>query len=261
MSLKTESHHDNVLIGQGALWLDPIETAADGTETYGGEHYLGDAVSAVLAISEDRVVVMSGSGRERKLVDRPRYTTRMLNLTLRDINRQNIGLLLGTPPETVEAAVPVVDERHVVRLGRWHALREAHGGAVESTGLRVARVGGAALVVDEDYEVDAAHGRIALISGSLVADGDDIVVSYTPASGEQRIQVGRAANVTAALRYIEDDPFTGNGHHYYAPRCSIRPGGDLSLISRDTEQQIQLSCEILEPTDGECSLYIDGQKS
>ena len=256
MSFKVESHDDNVLIGQGALWIDPIETAADGTERQDGERYLGDAASAVLSISEDRVVVMSGSGRERKLVDRPRYTTRMLNITLRDLNPDNIGLLLGTPPETVKTAVRVVDERHVVRHGRWHALREARGGAVESTGLRVARVGGAVLVVDRDYEVDAAHGRISV---SSVADGVDIVVSYRVAADERRIQVGRAANVTAALRYIEDDPFVGSGHHYYAPRCSIRPGGDLSLLSRDTEQQIQLSCEILEPTDGRCSLYIDGE--
>ena len=256
MTFKTETHDDNVLIGAGALWLDPIEAGAGGVERNAGEQYLGDAASAVLSISEDRVVVMSGSGRERKLVDKPRYTTRMFNLTLRDVTRENLGLLFGTPPETVKAAVRVVDERHVVRRGRWHALREAHGGAVESTGLRVARVGGAVLVVDRDYEVDAAHGRISVTS---VADGVDIVVSYRLAADERRIQVGRAANVTAALRYIEDDPFVGSGHHYYAPRCSIRPGGDLSLLSRDTEQQIQLSCEILEPTDGRCSLYIDGE--
>ncbi len=49
------------------------------------------------------------------------------------------------------------------------------------------------------------------------------------------------------------------GRNYYAPKYSIAAGGELALKSRDTEQQITLTCTILDPGEGKAALYIDGE--
>ncbi len=251
-------HNDNILIGQGRLYLDLIESGADGAERLTGARDLGDAVSAALSVAEERVVVMSGSGPERKMVDKPRSVTRTLNFTLHDLSLDNLALFFGEGEPADVDHVLVVDEEHTVLKGRWYTLAEAGAGELET--VRVSKKGGMVWNKGHDYMVDAKHGRI-----EIVKEDADIVVTYTvKAAARGKIAVGRGLaacgerDVLAALRYVEDCPLHGVARHYYAPRCSVRPAGDLTLMSRDGEQQIQLAAEVLNPADGSPALYVYG---
>jgi len=60
-----------------------------------------------------------------------------------------------------------------------------------------------------------------------------------------------------AVRYLEDSG-TGKGRDFYVPQSTIAPGGEMALMSRDTEQQITLQCSIEEPGGDLAAVYIDG---
>ena len=71
---------------------------------------------------------------------------------------------------------------------------------------------------------------------------------------------GAPHELRAAVRYIEDTG-TGAGRDFYAPLCAVSAGGELALMSRETEQRIELSCEILDPGAGRAALLIDGRNA
>ncbi len=258
MSYDVKNHANNILIGQGALYV--------GLDGAAHERYLGDAVSASLSISEERIVVTAGTGPERKLIDRPRSVERTVTVTLRDVSMENLALFLGTG-EVVAAKEgdAVADEEITVSPGRWYALKAARGGKVRDVAVSKGKGGDAdAWTGGTHYEEDLERGRILILSPAegAIPDGTTVHVDYTPVPGA-RIEAGTAKDVTGALRYIEhplhDDMA---GRHYYAPRCAIRPAGDLGLMgNRDTEQQIVLACEILAPEGGGAALCIDGEAS
>lgn len=117
----------------------------------------------------------------------------------------------------------------------------------------------AAYAAGDDYRVDAARGRLYIVPGGGIADGSEVLADYTPIAGSRRqVKTGDLKDVRAAVRYIET-PMTGKGRDYYAPVCSVAPGGDVGLLNREGEQQIQLTVEILEPGGGKPALLVDGE--
>lgn len=265
MSLATSKHTDNILIGSGEFYIDVLD--GDGNPT--GERYLGDGVSAGLAVTTERVTVFSGTGPvARKLVDKVRSLSRSLSITLHDMSPENLALFAAGAVETVtEAANAVNDEELTVNKGRWYQLgaadeKPAGVGAIAAAANKTIvknKAGSTTYVADTDYTADPARGRILIEPGGAIADGAEIKVSYTPvAASRKQVKTGELKEIRASVRYIEDTD-TGEGRNYYAPLCSVGPAGEMGLMSRDSEQQIQLSCEILDPGGGKAALIIDGE--
>ena len=266
MSITTEKHTNNTLIGSGEVYLDLLD-AQDGTT---GERYLGDAVSANLSVTTERAQVFSGTGPiAKKLVDQVRSLSRTFTITLRDISADNLALFVGAPePATVaDAAIEVENEPLTVRKGRWYQLgvsddKPTGVGAVSAVAADTTvakKTGNTIYVAGTDYTLDAKRGRLYIEPGGAIADGAELKVTYTPVAASRRqVRTGELSEVRAAMRYIEDSA-AGEGRNYYAVLCSVGASGELGLMSRDTEQQIQLTCEILEPEDGRPALVIDGE--
>lgn len=265
MSLATDKHTDNILIGSGELYMDLLD--GDGGPT--GERYLGDGDGASLAVTTERVTVFSGTGPvARKLADKVRSLTRSLSITLHDISPENLALFAAGAVESVaEAAIAVNDEELTVKKGHWYQLgvtddKPAGVGAIAAVASKTIvknKTRGPVHAAGADYTVDPGHGRLYIEPGGAIADGAEIKVSYTPvAASRKQVKTGELREIRAAVRYIEDTD-TGEGRNYYAPLCSVGPSGEMGLMSRDTEQQIQLSCEILDPGGGKAALVIDGE--
>lgn len=292
MSAISNSHSDNILLGSGHLFIDVL--SASGART--GERYLGDAVGATLAVESERVQVFSGSGPvARQLVNKVRSLTRRLSATLHDVSMENLALFVGAGDavgaETDAAAriAGATAEALTVRRGRWYQLGVSEA---RPAGLRAVRdetatgkvagahdAGAAALILTDaaavaaagntvaratNYAVDAASGRVYILPKAAdIADGDTVYVHYTPIAAPARPQVATPAtpqDVRAAVRYIEETA-TGRGRNLYAPLCSVAASGELALMSRESEQQIQIAAEILEPGGGKAALLIDEQAS
>ena len=49
-----------------------------------------------------------------------------------------------------------------------------------------------------------------------------------------------------------------HGRHFHAPRVSLRPAGDLTLIGQGT-QEMQIAAVVLATGDGGAELIVDGE--
>ena len=275
MTTASERHTNNIVIGSGEVFIDLIK---DGE--YTGERYLGDSASAALSVATERIQVFSGDGpTAQKLVDSVRQITHSFALTVRDVSAENLALFVaGDTSQRAQAATAVTDETFQVRRGRWYQLgapsATSPGGvtAIAETGFAVsvgddvagavAATAIAATDADANYAVDYARGRFQILPDAPdIADGKYVAVDYTPAARDlAEVKVGAASAIEGAFRYIESVaiPGRGKGRNFYARLCSIGGGGEFALKSRDGEQQIALTAEVQEPTDGWPRLLIDG---
>lgn len=108
-----------------------------------------------------------------------------------------------------------------------------------------------------NYVVDAAHGRIYIPAGSSITAGDTIYVQYTPvaAAAIPRVEFDEPRQIRASLRYIEDSanknvPVGNYGWEFFAPLCTVTPGGGMQVKSRENPEIITLSVSVQEPSSG-----------
>ena len=265
MTLARAQQSNNIIIGAGEFFIDLLD-ASGNTQ---GERYVGDTVGGTLDVQTETVTVFSGDGpTSDRLSESVTQVRRTLQITMHDIKAPNLALFVtGDAGTQADAANAVVDEEHTVKRGYWYQLGKS---TVAKPGGVVA-VAEAGFVITDDasspatieaanYVLDAANARFFIkADASGVTDGDTIRVDYTPVA--RTVQTVKAAKkqVKAAIRYIEDAA-SGKGNNYYAPYCNVRAAGSMSLKSRDNEEQLQISCEMLDPlTAGMPQLYVNGQ--
>jgi hypothetical protein len=261
---------NNILIGAGAFYLVEL----DDSDNPRGERYLGDSVGGSLTVTPETASVFAGDGEVAEALEEiVTQIDRRFSLTLHDITPANLALfVMGDIGSQTDSATAVTDEvRQISRQGLWYPLGVAAGkpagiGAVAAKGFAVTW-GSASdsatteATVDEDYVLDAASGRLYIVPGGDIVADSYISVDYTPVAATiAQVTTGEAKQLRAGIRYIEESPPVGKGNDYYAPLCSIAPGGESQFKAqgRQSEQQLQLSARILEPASGP-PLIINGR--
>lgn len=299
MTTGRTQHDDNVVIGSGEVYIDVYDD--DGAT--GGERYLGDSITATLAVTTERTTIQSGDGPvARDLVDTVRSLSRTMSFTLRDSSIPNWALFLVG--EEAEAATPTARVtggsawKFVAKKGRWFQIgaapsRPGGAGAVTdkaaaSKALGAHDAGALSVIVTSaaatptsgntigrtgNYKVDKKAGRIYvedapadLVEGTAYyvhyqpADTDNPDAALTTARKVRQAKTSEATRqITCALRYIEDAA-AGMGRSVYARKCTLAPGGDLGLKSRETEQQMAFTAAIQEPDGDWAAVTIDGEE-
>lgn len=260
MSITNSTHRDSIVIGSGKLFFDRFD--GDGNLT--GEEYLGDSVEATVTTSSEYIEVFSGDGAQaRQLVNQPRQVTRSGSVVLHDMSLENWALWAGgeAPSVLEQAAVAVVDEEITVRQGRYYTLGQ--GDALLKLGdSSVAVKSNSDTAIDQDgnWLIDRPAGRIYIVPGGAITDGDTIKISYTPEA--RQVQVATAGPpivVRGALRYVEDDPINTLGRDLYIPNATLAPSGDTALKSRDSEQQLTLNFTMQPRAIDGISIIISGE--
>ncbi len=301
MSAISDRHSDNILLGSGHLFIDVLGAAGARTgERYLGDAAgatLAVESERVQVFSGSGPVARQLVNKVRSLTRRLSATLHdvsMENLAL----FVGAGDAVGSETDAAARVGDAAAEALTVRRGRWYqlgvsaarpagvrAVRDAtaagkdaghfDAGATAAIVTTAAAAPSAANTVSRSYyAVDAANGRIYIresggateagkAAAALPANGGTVYVHYTPVAEAARAQVATPAtpqDVRAAVRYIEETA-TGRGRNLYAPLCSVAASGELALMSRETEQQIQIAAEILEPGGGKAALLIDEQAS
>ncbi|MCY4548120.1 MAG: hypothetical protein OXC28_07120 [Defluviicoccus sp.] len=265
MTVARQNHATNIVLGAGEVYLDVYE---DGKKT--GERYLGDSASATITATSEEVTVLSGDGPvATELANAVRSATHRIAFAVKDSSIANWALyLLGEETGYADAATAVTDEEIVVaKRGRWYRLGVT---AAKPTGVAaVAEAGFAATYskVNADtalaatsFMVDHERARIFIAADAAeIADGDTIKIDYTPVASPKRRQArsARPKQIVAAFAYLED-PASGEGRNLYAPKCSIAPGGETALKSRETEQQLPFTASVVDPGGALPGIMIDG---
>ena len=279
MPKASEFHVNDIEIGSGELFVDLYDSEGELT----GERYVGDAVSASLSSESERLQIFSGTGQiAQELVNKIRSISRTLTITLHDMSPDNLALFLSATSDITSVAAAntkVTDEAiTITNVDRWYQLGRTAanprgvgkivmtefgikaGAASSETAVTATTGTGVSLV--HNWRLDLERGRIYIgdtTNGNAIADAASVLVTYTPAAEARKtIKTGDVAEVVAAVRYLEDTA-TGKGRDYFAPKCTIAPSGEMALMSRESEQQLVLTCAIQDPGGDSAALYIDGE--
>ena len=277
------------VLGAGRVYFAPLQ--ADGS--LGGERYLGSSPGFGLNVTSEQTEVFDDDGPiAEKVVQVVRQVAHAFSLQCKNVSPENLALFTGGAVATqADAAVAmdgdpdanpvpanaqdkiVVDAQdRFYKLGVYPVTTSAPVRTAKPAGVRaisataahtVVRVGGAATSgadikdAGDDYVVDAAHGRLYIPSGSSIAAGTTIYVTYTPVAGADiaRVDFSDPKQVRGAIRYIEDSanknvPEGNYGWEMYAPLCTVAPSGEMAIKSRENPQVIGLDVAIQEPSSG-----------
>ena len=255
------THTKQYAILSGEMYFEPLVNGV-----YQGERYMGNSPSAELSIEPQKFDHYDADTNEvSKDFSLATRVDRALALTLDDLSEENAMLFFSAAASTVtQVATPVVAESVPdVQLGRYYQLGQNTG---NPTGVRnvtavVVKLGAATLVLNTDYLLDAARGRIYIIpTGSLIA-GDDLLVDYTPVvNSRRRLASGAGTTVEGRMRFLANN-LAGANRDYYFPSVSITPSGSFQLKGGGENPQVgtlTLAVEILNPANAE-AIYIDGE--
>ena len=253
-------------LGRGKIFFDKF---APGTKIRTGELYLGNTPEFNLsAESETLDHFYSDEGVRVKDDSVVLQTNRTATVVTDNISKDNIALWFnGTKSTVTQTATPVADE--LVSSGS--IIKEAYyqlGTSLNKAGIRgctavtisAGASAGAAtpLVLNTDYTLDAALGRIQILPGATVTATHNLYADFTPtANTREQITVTSGATVDGALRFVAVNP-KGENVDYYMPYVTLSPNGDFALKGDDW-QQLPFNIEILQLDDNTASIYADGR--
>jgi hypothetical protein len=240
-------------LGRGEIYWD------DGT----GERYIGNSTALNISIESETLDHFASDRGVRTKDDSVLLElNRTGSLATDNISKENLALFFMADMLTItQTAVAVVDEAiNAVLPGRFYQLGKTVAnpqGVRGVTAVTVTIAPSTVAVLNTDYTLDAALGRIYIIEGGAIVADDDLIVDYTPvANTRQRIVTNANATLTGALRYIAYNP-KGDNNDYYMPLVTLRPEGEFALKGDDWIV-MNFALEIGEPSNM-AALYIDSR--
>lgn len=259
MSLITSNRQ--YLLGRGEIVINLLDDNGDPT----GEQLLGNCpgfttTSATTQFKHQSAMVAS------RVTDLTRNVSTEVSaqITCDDISNQALAMFLaGVISSVTQAATPVTGEHVVAHPGREYQL-----GATAANPIGVRNVssitvkdsaGTTTYVNNTDYKIDAAKGRVAILEGGAIDEGDDIQFGYTPAAGSKtRIVAGEAPTIIGSLRFIPDNA-SGENRTLFIPEATFSASGDLAWITEEELASITIAVGVSKKNSTTGLLYIDGE--
>lgn len=250
-------------IPRGRVLFDPIDS---NTGLLTGEAELGNCPGFTVSIETEKADHFSSeTGLRQKDASVTIEVTRTATITCDNVSPENLARFLSGTLETVtQDSGAVTGEEIKVLKGRHYQIGRT---AANPAGVRnitaVTVTDNAATptpyTVDVDYALDLALGRLQILPGGAIADGEIVKVNYTkPAKTWKRIKTGAATELAGAIRVLADNASGGN-RDFYMPKVNLTPNGELPVIAEGTDfVSLEFTCEILKPENAE-AIYVDGR--
>lgn len=253
----------NKVLGAGKLYWEEEDANGD---LAGSEVLLAETPSLTQTVTTERVQDDNSDGAiAEQDLDIPTKVTRALAFTTKDISSKILAMfMLGGESTFTQTSTPVVGEA-VGKAVQGESMQL--GKSLNLTGVRaitavVIKVSAATKVLDTDYTLDPVLGRISIIAGGGISDGDDILADFTPSANTRtQITTDQLGAKTGALRFIADNT-KGDNKDAYIPKVTLSPNGELSWKSRDTVQNLAFDASVGTRTQNGVTLpqvYIDGR--
>lgn len=254
---------NNYTLGRGKVFFARLKD--DGTPD--GFFYIGNTPEVSLNIeSQELDHYSSDEGIREKDDSVPLEVNRTGSLVTDNIDPKNVALFFFGSDSTVTQGSVVAAEEIIegIKVGHSYKLGSTANNPAGYFGITQAGFavvgdpegGEDAMVVDVDYEIDFDTGIITILEGTtVVADGDDIGVTYAVSASTRSRVISGSSPVEGAMMYRSYNP-KGDDFVFYMPYVKITPNGDYALKGDDW-QQIPLSLEILKPS-GQEAIYRDG---
>ncbi len=260
--------NNKYVLGRGEVYFARLDAS---TGVLSGERYLGNTPEFNLSFQSEELDHYN-SDRGVKELDKTMtlQVTRSGTITTDNISKENVALyFLGSADALTVAQTTVTDEAvgsTGIQTGLFYQLGVSAnnpGGARKiiypgvSGTLFVLKKGSTPLVAGTDYNLNAELGRLEILKGGSIVDGDTTIkATYTVAASKRDRMVSGSTSIQGAIRFIAYNP-TGDNIDYYLPSVLLSPNGDFALKG-DEWQKIQFNVKVLKPTNGE-ALYADGR--
>jgi hypothetical protein len=249
-------------IGRGKLYFDRFVA---GTKTKTGERYLGNTPEINSNTESDILEHFDSDAGIRSRDDQVTLEIkRTLSFTCDNIDDDNLALFFLADKSThSQASASAQDTSYdVATAGTYY---QAGATALNPSGARGIsavtvkdKAGAVTYVLDTDYTVDAAMGRVYLLPGftGIAASGLKITATYA-ANTRPSIITANSITIDGALRFVANNP-KGNQRDYYWPYVQLTPNGDYSFKGDDW-QALPFTCDVLKLDDDTSAMYIDGR--
>jgi hypothetical protein len=253
----------DLIIPAGKIFFDPKDPT---TGLLTGERYIGDTPGCTMQVESKQLEVWTSDDELSELAANISISVkRNFKFKALDITDENLALYVVADIATVaQTGAPVVDESipNVLQGRYYQAGISANKTGRRGLSLNTIKVGAATKTVNTDYTIDDALGRLYIVPGGGIADGDDVLWSYTYAtnSREQLASTGKNQVQFGALRFIANNT-KGKNRDFYLPEVSLIGDGE-SLIKREGQDgkpwEMSFSVGVFTPATGS-QLYIDGR--
>lgn len=242
---------DKFILGAGKIYIE----AESAGVLAGGELYVGDTPGFAIGVSGDIAETWSSDGAQsERQVAVPTRITRSASLQIKNMAMETMAWFFnGTHSAINQTNTPVADESITgVQQGSYYQLGRSTSnpnGVRNVSSVVVTGTGGTPThVAGTDYSIDAVTGMLYIIPGGGIADDDDILVDYTPATeSRNRVVTADSGAIYGALHFIADNT-NGDNRDLYIPRMLLRANGELPFKSRDQFQMMDFSMEIQKRT-------------
>jgi hypothetical protein len=233
MSLQTITNQYK--FGRGEVFIDLLDSNGNTT----GEFSLGNAPAIELSVTSEKYEHRSSmTGISTIDFTLVRAVDFAASITVDNASYQNMALFFAGSYATVtQLATPVTNEPHTVTQGKEYQLgmSATHKmGVTNVSAVNVTNVAGTTTyVLNTDYLLDTAKGRISPIVGGGIANGSIIHIDYTPTAGTyQMVSSGEGGSLNAAIRFLADNP-AGSNDAFYIASASLAPTGTMPFITQD----------------------------
>lgn len=246
------SYSEESFIGAGDLNIAVYD--ADGNKT--GELDVGNATIFAINAPTNEKKEQVGYRREnygQTIKEVVTKTEQELKFTLTDINRGNLALaMFGTDANFTQAAGNNTADPETVNgyIGKWTKLSNRN---LDSENPPVVKdeEDTTTYTKDTDYEVDYETGRLKVISGGGISDGDILHVGSTWLGITAGYKVtGRTTNkIEAFLRLIGEDQANSRRFEVQVYKANIESSGDINWLTDDFAS-LEFTGKILSTSDG-----------
>lgn len=254
----------NLTLGRGELWFAKY---LPNTQTPGGERYIGNSPEFSATIESEALDHFdSDHGVNEKDDSIPLSTNRTGSFVTDNIDPENVALFFFGEKSTLSVTGATVTDEAVntVSQGLTYQVGMTTG---NPSGARDIDTATPVVVKDKttpatvhvlgtDYTFDYTLGRLTIIKGGGIDDGDSVTITYTTKTSKRDRIISGSTAIVGALRYIAFNP-AGKNFDWYMPYVKLSPNGDYNLKG-DEWQQIPFNIEILKKAGME-ALYIDGR--
>ncbi|MFM2254185.1 MAG: hypothetical protein RJB68_2522 [Pseudomonadota bacterium] len=248
-------------IPRGRVFFDRFD--ALGAKT--GEIYMGNCPGVNFSVETTKAEHFSSEkGLREKDAALVVEVNRTGQLTCDNFSLDNFALFISGSRETqTQASGTVTDETIKVSLGLYYQLGVNTGAPQGVRNISAVTVtndaGTTTYVAGTDYNIDLDLGRLQILAGGAITEGQNVKVDYTKAEKTwDRVKSGSVSELSGALRIVADNA-SGTNRDWYMPSVTLTPSGELPVIAEGTDfVQMQFGLEVLKPSNAE-ALYVDGR--
>lgn len=245
------SGDNNILIPRGEMFVTRPGMS--------GERSFGNTPEFTFTV-ESEVVDHMDMRRKQKFIDRSVTisTEFSASLTADHVSDENMSIFFnGASGAIVQAAAAGVSETFTVSQGMVYQL----GSSVNVSGVRdisavIVTVDDVAQTLGADYMVYPELGRISVLVGGGIEDGDEVTIGYSVDEASRDQTVSGFEVYSCSIRWISDNA-GGLNRDFFIPNAELSSSGDLQLVS-DEFQQVAFNVKALRKGGLE-AIYADGR--